>query len=33
MEVEELAKEWIPMCDKAYNYRNILVPLLNLVIQ
>ena len=33
MEVEELAKEWIPMCDKAYNYRNIFVPLLNLVIK
>lgn len=33
MEVEELAKEWIPVCDKAYNYRNIFIPMLNLVIK
>lgn len=33
MEVEELAKEWIPRCDKGYNYRNIFVPMLNLVVQ
>lgn len=33
MEVEDIGKELIPMCDKAYNYRNIFVPMLNLVVK
>lgn len=33
MEVEEISKDIISRCDKAYNYRNILVPMMNLVIK
>lgn len=31
MEVDDIGEDMIPYCDKAYNYRNILIPLLNLV--
>ena len=31
MEVDDIGEDMIPMCDKAYNYRNILIPMLNLV--
>ena len=33
MDVEDISKELINRCDKAYNYRNILVPMMNLVIK
>lgn len=33
MEVEEIAPSLISRCDKAYNYRNIFVPMMNLVIR
>ena len=31
MEVEDISKDIISRCDKAYNYRNIFVPMMNLV--
>ncbi len=31
MEVDEIGPSLISHCDKAYNYRNILVPMMNLV--
>lgn len=31
LEVDDIGIDMIPMCDKAYNYRNILVPMLNFV--
>lgn len=33
MDVDEIGEELIPICDKTYNYRNILVPMLDLVIK
>lgn len=33
LEVEEIGEELIPYCDKSYNYRNIFVPMMNLVIK
>lgn len=33
MEVEELGESMIPYCEKIYNYRNLLLPMLQLVIR
>lgn len=33
MEVDELGESMIPQCEKIYNYRNLLLPMLQLVIR
>lgn len=33
MDVDNIGKELIPICDKAYNYRNIFIPMMNLVVK